>query len=303
MSRSELFQSFGPALELALLKNVHDAIAEDMGNTDWTGLLVPEGKRCKAQLLCRDKAVVCGQDWFNGVFNTLCPDSLVRWQVPEGYEVQPGTVVCEIDAHARPLLTAERSAMNYLQLLSAVATRTRHFVRLIEGTKASILDTRKTLPGMRLAQKYAVRVGGGLNQRLALYDGILIKENHIAAAGSVTAAVKNAQTLVAAQASPLREQITIQVEVETLEQLREALAAGAVSVLLDNFSPQMMRDAVAINQEVAAGQALLEVSGGVTLDQLRGIAETGVDRISIGKLTKDVRAIDFSLRVLERIQA
>jgi nicotinate-nucleotide pyrophosphorylase (carboxylating) len=164
-----------------------------------------------------------------------------------------------------------------------------------------VLDTRKTLPGLRLAQKYAVRVGGGANQRLALYDGILIKENHIAAAGSVTAAVKNAQALVAAQASPLREQITIQVEVESLAELREALEAGARSVLLDNFSNDMMREAVALNQQLTQGEALLEVSGGVTLEQLRGIAETGVDRISIGKLTKDVRAIDFSLRVLERL--
>ena len=157
------------------------------------------------------------------------------------------------------------------------------------------------MPGLRLAQKYAVRVGGGANQRLALYDGILIKENHIAAAGSVTAAVKNAQALVAAQASPLREQITIQVEVESLAELREALEAGARSVLLDNFSHDMMREAVALNQQLTQGEALLEVSGGVTLEQLRGIAETGVDRISIGKLTKDVRAIDFSLRVLERL--
>ncbi len=179
-------------------------------------------------------------------------------------------------------------------------------MKAIEGASPNprgcvVLDTRKTLPGLRLAQKYAVRVGGGANQRLALYDGILIKENHIAAAGSVTAAVKNAQALVAAQPSPQREQITIQVEVETLDELREALAAGAVSVLLDNFTYDMMRAAVAINQEMAKGEALLEVSGGVTLDQLRDIAATGVDRISIGKLTKDVKAVDFSLRVLERI--
>ncbi|HYR26420.1 MAG TPA: nicotinate-nucleotide diphosphorylase (carboxylating), partial [Aquabacterium sp.] len=166
-----------------------------------------------------------------------------------------------------------------------------------------VLDTRKTLPGLRLAQKYAVRVGGGANQRLALYDGILIKENHIAAAGSVTAAVKNAQALVAAQASPLREQITIQVEVETLLQLREALSAGARSVLLDNFDHAMMREAVRINQEMTQGEALLEVSGGVTMEQLRDIAATGVDRISIGKLTKDVKAVDFSLRVLERLDS
>src|SRR5690606_27264399 len=166
-----------------------------------------------------------------------------------------------------------------------------------------VLDTRKTLPGLRLAQKYAVRVGGGANQRLALYDGILIKENHIAAAGSVTVALQNAHDLVATQASARSGQVTIQVEVETLAQLREALAAGAVSVLLDNFSIEMMREAVRINQEVAQGAPLLEVSGGVTLAQLRDIAATGVDRIAIGKLTKDVKAVDFSLRVLERVPA
>ena len=288
MSRSELFQSFGPALELALLKNVHDAIAEDMGNTDWTGLLVPEGKWCKAQLLCRDKAVVCGQDWFNGVFNTLCPGAHVRWLVPEGQEVQPGTVVCEIDAHARPLLTAERSAMNYLQLMSAVATRTKHFVKLIEGTKAAILDTRKTLPGMRLAQKYAVRVGGGLNQRLALYDGILIKENHIAAAGGIAQVLASADKLGAPH-------VSVQIEVESLVQLEEALQAGAKSVLLDNFGLEAMRVAVEVNK----GRAILEASGGVNEHTVRAIAETGVDRISIGSLTKDITAVDYSLRVLD----
>ena len=164
-----------------------------------------------------------------------------------------------------------------------------------------MLDTRKTLPGLRLAQKYAVRVGGGANQRLALYDGILIKENHIASAGSVTAALRNAQALVAEQATPKGYDIGVQIEVETLDQLREALGAGAVSILLDNFTTDLMRQAVAINQELTQGQALLEASGSVQLDQLRGIAATGVDRISIGKLTKDVRAVDFSLRVLERI--
>lgn len=288
MKRSEIFQAFGPSLELALLKNVHDAVAEDMGNTDWTGLLVPEGKRCKAQLLCRDKAVVCGQDWFDGVFNALCPDAQVRWAVAEGTQVQGGSVVCEIEAFARPLLTAERSAMNYLQLLSAVATRTRHFVNLIDGTQASILDTRKTLPGMRLAQKYAVRVGGGMNQRLALYDGILIKENHIAAAGGISQVLANAAALGAAH-------VSVQIEVESLVQLEEALQAGAKSVLLDNFALGAMRVAVELNK----GRAILEASGGVNEDTVRAIAETGVDRISIGSLTKDITAVDYSLRVLD----
>ena len=235
------------------------------------------------------------------VVTALDPQARLTWHVAEGARCQPDQTVLTIEGRAQALLTAERTALNFLQLLSAVATKTAVFVEAVAGTRAQIVDTRKTLPGLRLAQKYAVRTGGGQNQRLALYAGILIKENHIAAAGSVTAAVKNAQTLVAAQASPLREQITIQVEVETLEQLREALAAGAVSVLLDNFSNEMMRDAVRINDEVAQGAALLEVSGGVTMDQLRDIAATGVDRISVGKLTKDVKAVDFSLRVLERI--
>ncbi|MCQ8895110.1 carboxylating nicotinate-nucleotide diphosphorylase [Limnobacter humi] len=286
VNRSELFRSFGPALELALMNNVHDAIAEDLGNTDWTGLLVPEGKRCTARLLCRDAAVVCGQDWFTAVFRTLCPDAHLNWTVAEGEEVAANTVVCEIEAQARPLLTAERPAMNYLQLLSAVATRTRHFVRLVEGTQAAILDTRKTLPGMRLAQKYAVRVGGGENQRLALYDGILIKENHIAAAGGIAAVLKQAHRIAPSQ-------VSVQIEVESLAELQDALDGGAKSVLLDNFDLQMMRDAVALN----AGRAILEASGGVNESTVRAIAETGVDRISIGSLTKDIHAVDFSLRV------
>ena len=293
-------------LEEARVRNVRDALFEDVGVCDWTAQLVPAGQRVKARLIVREPAVLCGRDWFEAGLLQLDPSAIMRWAYAEGDWMAADTEVCLIEADARALLTAERPGINFLQTLSAVATVTRRHMEAIEGASPNprgcvVLDTRKTLPGLRLAQKYAVRVGGGANQRLALYDGILIKENHIAAAGSVTAAVKTAQALVAAQASPLREQITIQVEVETLAQLREALQAGAVSVLLDNFSPQMMRDAVAINQEVADGVALLEVSGGVTLDQLRGIAETGVDRISIGKLTKDVRAIDFSLRVLERL--
>lgn len=284
--RSTLFRSFGPALELALTKNVHDAISEDLGNTDWTGLLVPENKRCTAKLLCRDTAVVCGQDWFNAVFNTLCPDGTLTWLVSEGDEVAANTVVCEIHADARGMLTAERSAMNYLQMLSAVATRTRHFVKLVQGTRASILDTRKTLPGMRLAQKYAVRVGGGLNQRLALYDGILIKENHIAAAGGISQVLSKAGDIAPAH-------VTVQIEVENLAELATALEAGAKSVLLDNFSLQMMRDAV----KLTAGRAILEASGGVNETTVRDIAETGVDRISIGSLTKDIVAVDYSLRV------
>ena len=293
-------------LQEARERNVRDALFEDVGVCDWTAQLVPANQRVKARLLVREEAVLCGRDWFEACLFQLDPTAHIQWAYNEGALMAVNTEVCLIEADARSMLTAERPGINFLQTLSAVATLTHRHMQAIEGASPNprgcvVLDTRKTLPGLRLAQKYAVRVGGGANQRLALYDGILIKENHIAAAGSVTAAVKNAQTLVAAQASPLREQITIQVEVETLEQLREALAAGAVSVLLDNFSNEMMRDAVRINDEVAQGAALLEVSGGVTMDQLRDIAATGVDRISVGKLTKDVKAVDFSLRVLERI--
>lgn len=293
-------------LEEARARNVRDALFEDVGVCDWTAQLVPAGQRVKARLIVREPAVLCGRDWFDAGLLQLDPSATVRWAYQEGDWMQADTEVCLIEADARALLTAERPGINFLQTLSAVATVTRRHMEAIAGASPNprgcvVLDTRKTLPGLRLAQKYAVRVGGGANQRLALYDGILIKENHIAAAGSVTAAVKNAQALAAAQTSPLREQITIQVEVESLAELREALEAGARSVLLDNFSNDMMREAVALNQQLTQGEALLEVSGGVTLEQLRGIAETGVDRISIGKLTKDVRAIDFSLRVLERL--
>jgi len=283
-------------------RNVRDALFEDVGVCDWTAQLVPAGQRVKARLIVREEAVLCGRDWFEACLFKLDPAATITWAYDEGALMAPNTEVCAIQADARALLTAERPGINFVQTLSAVATLTHRHMKAIEGASPNprgcvVLDTRKTLPGLRLAQKYAVRVGGGANQRLALYDGILIKENHIAAAGSVSGAVRNAQALVAAQPLPLRDHITIQVEVETLDQLHEALGAGAVSVLLDNFTEAMMREAVALNQ----GRALLEVSGGVTLDQLHGIAATGVDRISIGKLTKDVTAVDFSLRVLERI--
>ncbi|MDE2400742.1 MAG: carboxylating nicotinate-nucleotide diphosphorylase [Burkholderiales bacterium] len=286
-------------------RNIRDALFEDIGVCDWTAQLVPAGQRVKARLLVRENAVLCGREWFEGCLLKLDPTATLKWSYAEGAVMAPNTEVCLIEADARALLTAERPGINFVQTLSAVATLTHQHVQAIEGASPNprgclVLDTRKTLPGLRLAQKYAVRVGGGANQRLALYDGILIKENHIAAAGSVSAALRNAQALVAAQAQALRDHISIQIEVETLDQLREALGAGATSILLDNFDLQHMREAVAINHELTQGQALLEVSGGVTLSQLHNIAATGVDRISIGKLTKDVTAVDFSLRVLEQ---
>ncbi|MBT9458163.1 MAG: carboxylating nicotinate-nucleotide diphosphorylase, partial [Burkholderiaceae bacterium] len=238
----------------------------------------------------REAAVLCGRGWFDGTLAVLDPTARIEWQYQEGELMSADTVVCQITADARALLTAERPALNFLQLLSATATLTHAHVQAIAGASTNpngcaVLDTRKTIPGLRLAQKYAVRVGGGQNQRLALYDGILIKENHIAAAGGVRAAVLAAQALHAG--------VGIQVEVESLAELVEALEAGAESVLLDNFSEAMMVEAVALT----GGRALLEVSGGVALDQLRWIAATGVDRISIGRLTKDVKAVDYSMRV------
>jgi nicotinate-nucleotide pyrophosphorylase (carboxylating) len=277
--------------EEARLRNIIDALREDIGVADWTARLTPEGQRVKAQLRVREAAVCCGQPWFNGVYAALDDSAELHWRVGEGDDMQADTVICDIEADGRALLSAERPALNFLQTLSAVATLTRQHVRAIEGASPNprgcqILDTRKTLPGLRLAQKYAVRVGGGANQRLALYDGILIKENHIAAAGGVTAALQAAEALQAG--------VSIQIEVETLEQLDEVLAAGATSLLLDNFTLDAMREAV----RRTAGRALLEASGGITLEGLRAIASTGVDRISIGKLTKDVKATDYSLRVL-----
>lgn len=280
------YAPFDAALAAAFEGNILSALSEDIGTGDVTGKLVPEQEIVSAHVIVREAAVLCGAPWFEGVMRHLDARIRIEWRYAEGDLMQADSVVCAIEAPARVLLTAERSALNFLQLLSGVATATRDYVALIAGTKAVILDTRKTVPGLRLAQKYAVRVGGGQNQRLALYDGILIKENHIAAAGGIPQAMRAALALNAG--------VTIQIEVETLAQLEDALAAGAQSVLLDNFSLEMMRDAVALNK----GHALLEASGGVNRDSVRAIAETGVNRISIGGLTKDVRATDYSLRIL-----
>jgi nicotinate-nucleotide pyrophosphorylase (carboxylating) len=280
--------SANETLEEARARNVRDALREDVGTGDWTARLVPR-HQVTARVRVREEAVLCGRDWFEACCMALDERARIDWRYEEGADMAADSPVCEVRGDARALLSAERPALNFLQLLSGTATVTRRHVRAIEGASPNprgcvILDTRKTIPGLRLAQKHAVRVGGGLNQRLALWDGILIKENHIAAAGGVAAAVERALALGAG--------VDIQVEVERLDQLAEALAAGATSVLLDNFTLERMREAVALN----AGRALLEVSGGVTLDRVREIAATGVDRISIGALTKDVRAIDYSMR-------
>ena len=280
------FAPFDDALKTAFEANLLSALLEDVGSGDLTGLLVPEAGRSTARVIVREDAVLCGAPWFEGVMNCMQAGIEVDWNYAEGDMMKADSVVCTIQGPARALLTAERAALHVQQLLSGVATATRKYVDVVAGTGAAILDTRKTLPGLRLAQKYAVRVGGGQNQRLALYDGILIKENHIAAAGGITNAVLAAKRL--------DKGVSIQVEVENLDQLAEALAVGAVSILLDNFSNDMMREAVAIN----AGRALLEASGGINFDTVRAIAETGVNRISIGSLTKDLRATDYSLRIV-----
>lgn len=278
-------------LEQATARNVHDALMEDIGRGDWTAQLVPAGHRLRAQVVAKEAAVICGRPWFDACVRALDATANAAWLVAEGDTIAAGVVVCRIDGDARALLGAERPALNFLQTLSAVASTTRRYVEAIAGVSpnprgCAVLDTRKTLPGLRQAQKYAVRVGGGRNQRMALWDGILIKENHIAAAGGIAAVLQAARALNAG--------VNIQIEVENLDEMQQALDGGATSVLIDDFSRDDMRRAVALN----AGRALLEVSGGVDLNVIREIAATGVDRISIGKLTKDIRAIDLSMRVL-----
>jgi len=281
----EIRALYGEAFDQALQRNVTDALAEDIGDGDRTGLLVPATARRTARITVREEAVLCGVSWFEAVMRRVDESIRIEWLYREGARMNANTSVVILHGPARALLTAERNGLNFLQMLSGVATATRRYVDAIEGTRARILDTRKTLPGLRLAQKYAVRVGGGANQRLALYDGILIKENHIAAAGGVGAAMDAALALNVG--------VPIQIEVETLEQLETALAHRAESILLDNFTFDAMHDAV----RLTAGRAVLEVSGGVNFETVRTIAETGVDRISIGALTKDVRATDYSMRL------
>jgi nicotinate-nucleotide pyrophosphorylase (carboxylating) len=277
----------------ARARNMRDALEEDIGPCDWTAQLISPDTLAEATLRVREAAVLCGREWFSGCVTQLDPKASIRWYFQEGAMMPANATVCEIAANARALLTAERPALNFLQLLSATATQTRAFADAIAGVSPNprgcvVLDTRKTMPGLRQAQKYAVRVGGGANQRLALWDGILIKENHILAAGGIAAALRAARELNAA--------VSIQIEVESLDELLQALNADAKSILIDNFSLQEMREAVAINQ----GRALLEASGGISLDSIRAVAATGVDRISVGSITKDVKAIDFSLRVTAR---
>ena len=266
--------------------NVRAALEEDLGGGDLTAQLLPATQSAAARVISRQEAVLCGTLWFEECFLSLDPSCEIRWSAQEGAAIHPNQQLCEVRGNARALLSAERSALNFLQTLSGTATVVRRYAEAVAGTRARIMDTRKTLPGLRIAQKHAVRVGGGHNQRIGLFDGVLIKENHIAAAGSIRAVLEQAFRLTPPG-------IPIQIEVENMAQLDEALNAGARLILLDNFALTDMRLAV----KHAAGRAELEASGGITLDNVRLVAEAGVDRISIGALTKDVQAVDLSMRI------
>jgi nicotinate-nucleotide pyrophosphorylase (carboxylating) len=274
-------------------RNVTQALAEDVGTGDLTANLVPYDETATATVISREEAVLCGTQWFEACFRQLEPQVEVYWHALEGETVGAGQKLCEVKGNARTLLTGERTALNFLQLLSGVSTQTRRYVNAISGTGAVIVDTRKTLPGLRLAQKYAVKRGGGTNHRIGLYDGILVKENHIMAAGGIEPALRAARKIAA-------RGIFIQIEVETLQDLRTALNAGATLILLDNFDLDELREAAVLNVRLTNKGAVLEASGGITLDNIRAVARTGVDRISIGGLTKDIKAIDLSMRFSSR---
>lgn len=267
-----------------LHQNIATAMAEDVGTGDVTASLIPSSQTAEATIISREPAIICGIPWADACFAIVDANIKIDWLVTEGEQVRPNQTLCNIAGSARHMLTAERPALNFLQTLSATATQTKRYVDAVAGTQAQIMDTRKTIPGLRLAQKYAVTVGGGYNQRIALYDGILIKENHIAAAGGVK------EALIAAE--QLKANVPIQIEVESIEQLEIALSANAKLVLLDNFNTEMLKLAVALNKK----RAILEASGGISLNNIREIALTGVDRISIGSLTKNIQAIDLSMR-------
>ncbi|OQY54474.1 MAG: carboxylating nicotinate-nucleotide diphosphorylase [Candidatus Parabeggiatoa sp. nov. 2] len=276
-----------PRLPPDLVETVKRALVEDVGSGDITALLIGADTRAHAQVISREQAILCGTAWFDEVFKQLDSQVQITWHTLDGEPISPNQVLCNLTGPARALVTGERTALNFLQLLSGTATNVQRYVKAISGTRACILDTRKTLPGLRSAQKYAVRCGGGTNHRLGLYDAFLIKENHILAAGSITQAIAAARHHAA--------QLPVEVEVETLEQVKEALTAGADSLLLDNFAVPQLREAVALVQS----QVKLEASGGVTLETIRAIAETEVDFISVGAMTKDVQAVDLSMRITE----
>lgn len=267
-----------------ITRQVRDALDEDIGSGDLTAGLLDEDAVSRVEVVCRQSAVICGTAWFDEVFRQLDPEIVIQWRVADGDRVVLDQQLCTLTGNSRALLSGERTALNYLQTLSGTATRARFYADRVAGTGVRILDTRKTLPGLRQQQKYAVTCGGCDNHRIGLYDAILIKENHIHAAGSIAAALDSAQDLAPGG-------VGIEIEVESLDELREALEAGAERVLLDNFSLDGLRAAVTL----ASGRVRLEASGGVNLETIRGIAETGVDEISVGDLTKDVTAVDLSM--------
>lgn len=267
----------------AIEVNVTAALNEDVGSGDLTAQLIPADHHARAYVICREKAIFCGQAWFDACFRRLDPAAEINWYTRDGQCIGVDQVLCEVSGNARALLTGERPALNFLQTLSATATAAHRYAEVVKDTGAVIMDTRKTLPGLRLAQKYAVTAGGGVNQRIGLFDGILIKENHIAAAGSIAAVLK----------ATCDATVPVQIEVENLNELEQALNAGAKLILLDNFDLVQLRAAVALTQ----GRAKLEASGGVDLESLRAIAETGVHRISSGAITKHIDAVDLSMRI------
>ncbi len=275
-------------IDAALAANVASALVEDIGNGDISAALIPHDKQAMARIITREDMVMAGMPWVEATFLSVDRELELHWQMKEGQVVPAGTELLRISGRARSLLTAERSALNFLQTLSATATHTHALVQMLAGTKARLLDTRKTLPGLRIAQKYAVRVGGGMNHRLGLYDAFLIKENHIMAAGSIAAAINAARAYASDR--------LVEVEVENLDELALAIAAKADRIMLDNFSLEDMRTAVGL----ADGGIPLEASGNVNHETIRGIAETGVDYISLGTITKDIRAIDLSMRLVEQ---
>ena len=277
--------SFAPPAAALIAADVERAFAEDFGKGDATASLLDPGAGASAALTCRDDAVLAGTPWFDACFRRLDPAVRIDWHARDGDRVAAGSVICHLAGRARALVGAERSALNFLQLLSATATATSRYVAAVAGTRARVLDTRKTLPGLRVAQKYAVRCGGGHNHRMGLYDAILIKENHIIAAGGIGQAI--------AAARRLHPQLLLEIEVENLDELRQAIAAGADRIMLDNFTVPLMREAVGIT----AGRVPLEVSGNVDLATIAEYAHTGVDFISVGALTKHVHAVDLSLRL------
>ncbi|MDP6122595.1 MAG: carboxylating nicotinate-nucleotide diphosphorylase [Arenicellales bacterium] len=267
-----------------ITRTVQSALSEDLGSGDLTASIIDQTAVASARLISRERAIFCGREWFNEVYNQLDPTIQTNWEVNDGETIRPDQMLCQVAGPARSLLSGERTALNFIQTLSGTASTTRTFVKAIEGTTTRILDTRKTLPGLRMAQKYAVSIGGGCNHRIGLFDGVLIKENHIQAAGSITRAVE----IAARSATP---GVLLEVEVENLTQLKEALSTSVNRILLDNFTRETLQQAVTLTQ----GKAELEASGNITLENVQSIARTGVDFISIGAITKHLQAIDFSL--------